>query len=74
MEIVRETFHTSTAMWASDIRSSNDNRRKALSVGRSVFPEDAVARISSRRAPVQAAQSRSEGQVGAPQMLAAVVL
>lgn len=44
MEILTKTHHPNTRP-ASVIRSSNDNRRKALSFGRSVVPEHAVARF-----------------------------
>jgi hypothetical protein len=44
MEILRGTYHPGMRT-ASVIQASNDNRRKALSFGRSVIPEDAVARI-----------------------------
>ncbi len=44
MRILKETHHPSRRP-ASINQASNDNRRKALSFGRSVFPEDAVARI-----------------------------
>ncbi|MBY3321868.1 NADH-ubiquinone oxidoreductase, partial [Rhizobium laguerreae] len=39
----RETHKTNTAV--SDSWPANDNQRKPLSFGRSVFPEGAVARI-----------------------------
>lgn len=44
IEMVKNTEHAS-GMYAEDILTANDNRRGALSLGRSLFPEDAVARI-----------------------------
>jgi hypothetical protein len=44
MEIATET-HQENITLASTFRASNDNRHRRLSFGRSLFPEDAVARI-----------------------------
>ncbi|MEZ2224595.1 NADH dehydrogenase ubiquinone Fe-S protein 4 [Rhizobium sp. RCC_161_2] len=44
------------------IQASNDNRRKALSFGRSVFPEDAVARIfRPSRSATTSGKARTRG-------------
>ncbi|WP_168600394.1 NADH dehydrogenase ubiquinone Fe-S protein 4 [Rhizobium sp. SG741] len=45
MEIIRETHTKPSKSLASVSQASNDNRRKRLAFGRSVFPEDVGARI-----------------------------
>lgn len=61
MEIFRETHHPGKGP-VFDIRPSNDNRRKALSVGRSIFPEDAVARIfRPSRSAMTSSNARTKG-------------
>ncbi|AYM66095.1 hypothetical protein At12D13_49430 (plasmid) [Agrobacterium fabrum] len=61
MEILKETHHPSMRP-VSVIQASNDNRRKALSFGRSVFPEDAVARIfKPSRSATTSGKARTRG-------------
>ncbi|MBX4871082.1 ETC complex I subunit [Rhizobium bangladeshense] len=61
MELNRQTQHSHTGLM-SDIRASNDNRRKSLSSGRSVFPEDAIARIFKRsRSTMTSGNARTTG-------------
>ncbi|MDF0698742.1 ETC complex I subunit [Rhizobium sp. MC63] len=58
IEFIREMHHSGTA----DIRPSNDNRRKSLTFGRSVFPEDAIARIfKPSRSPMTSGHARTTG-------------
>jgi hypothetical protein len=61
MEILKETYHPSMRP-ASVIQASNDNRRRALSFGRSVIPEDAVARIfKPSRSVTTSGKARAKG-------------
>jgi hypothetical protein len=61
MEILRGTYHPGMRP-VSVIQASNDNRRKALSFGRSVFPEGAVARIfKPSRSVTTSGKARTRG-------------
>lgn len=61
MEIIRER-HYPRKRPASVSRASNDNRWKRLAFGRSVFPEDAVARIfKPSRSVMTSGKARTRG-------------
>nr|WP_155249501.1 NADH dehydrogenase ubiquinone Fe-S protein 4 [Rhizobium etli] len=61
MEFIRE-MHDSGTGPMSDIRPSNDNRRKSMAIGRSVFPEDAIACIfKPSRSTMTSGKARTTG-------------